>query len=208
VNAGATFDISATGSYTLATGQTLSNLTATAVLNGNLSTASGIVSVNYASGTPSFMVTNGTFTLDAGTTFTVNNTGTALGAGSYQLVSLDTGATGIVAGNAPATVTVTGNGLAGGGAASLSISNNELYLVVVQSVNTNPATANFSGKLVSGSLQFTWAPDHQGWQIYTNSVGLNSPANWFPIAGSASGTNETVIINPATSKVFFQLRYP
>jgi hypothetical protein len=76
-------------------------------------------------------------------------------------------------------------------------------------VNTNPATANFQG--VSGAnntLHFTWAADHQGWQLYTNSVGLTSPGTWYPWAGSASTTSETITINPAQPQVFFQLRYP
>jgi hypothetical protein len=74
-------------------------------------------------------------------------------------------------------------------------------------VNTNPATANFQAAFSGGALHFSWAPDHLGWQLYTNSVGLNT-ANWFPVSGSAAVTNETININPANPKVFFQLRYP
>ena len=76
-------------------------------------------------------------------------------------------------------------------------------------VNTNPATANFMG--VPGAnhtLQFTWAADHQGWQLYTNSVGPTLPTTWYPVAGSSNTTSATITINPAQPQVFFQLRYP
>ena len=75
-------------------------------------------------------------------------------------------------------------------------------------VNTNQATANFAGVAAGGSLQFSWAPDHIGWQLYTNSVGLTATNSWFPVPGSATVTNETIVINPANPNVFFQLRYP
>ena len=75
-------------------------------------------------------------------------------------------------------------------------------------VNTNPATANFRGAFSGGALHFTWAPDHLGWQLYTNAVGLTATNSWFPLAGSANGTNATININPAHPNVFFQLRYP
>jgi fibronectin-binding autotransporter adhesin len=81
-------------------------------------------------------------------------------------------------------------------------------LSVIQTVNTNAATANFEAALASGSLQFSWAPDHLGWQLYTNAVGLTATSSWFPVPGSAAVTNETIIINPANPNVFFQLRYP
>jgi autotransporter-associated beta strand protein len=81
-------------------------------------------------------------------------------------------------------------------------------LTVPPTVNTNAATANFKATVASGALNFTWAQDHMGWQLYTNAVGLTATGNWFPVAGSATVTNETININPANSNVFFQLRYP
>lgn len=81
-------------------------------------------------------------------------------------------------------------------------------LSVVSGVNLNPATANFQAVSASGSLQFTWAPDHLGWQLYTNSVGITAVNSWFPVPGSGSVTNEAITVNPANPNVFFQLRYP
>ena len=80
-------------------------------------------------------------------------------------------------------------------------------LTLTSVLNTNAATAHFAAVKVGGTLQFSWAPDHQGWQLYTNSVGLGT-TNWFPVPGSASVTNETISIIPSQPQVFFQLRYP
>jgi hypothetical protein len=86
----------------------------------------------------------------------------------------------------------------------------------VAPVNTNPATANFAFTVTGGggggggseTLNFTWAPDHLGWQLYTNSVGLTASGSWFPVPGSAAVTNESIAVNPSKTNVFFQLRYP
>jgi fibronectin-binding autotransporter adhesin len=75
-------------------------------------------------------------------------------------------------------------------------------------VNTNAATANFTATVSGGSLLFNWAPDHLGWQLYTNAISLTASSSWFPVPGSAAVTNETIGINPAKTNVFFQLRYP
>jgi len=83
-----------------------------------------------------------------------------------------------------------------------------LSVVAGTSVNLDPTTAHFQAVSASGSMTFTWAADHQGWQLYTNAVGLDATGSWFPVAGSASTTTETININPANPSVFFQLRYP
>ena len=75
-------------------------------------------------------------------------------------------------------------------------------------VNTNPATANFAATLSGRTLQFSWAADHQGWQLYTNAVGLEAANSWFPVPGSANSTSQSIALDPTKPKVFFQLRYP
>ena len=99
----------------------------------------------------------------------------------------------------------------GGGATwtnNLAVDGSITVLTVIPTVNTNPATANFQATVAAGALNFTWAPDHLGWQLYTNSVSLTATNSWFPIIGSAAVTNESVTISPANPNVFFQLRYP
>ena len=78
----------------------------------------------------------------------------------------------------------------------------------VVSVNTNAATANFQATISGQTLNFTWSSDHQGWQIYTNAVGLDAAGNWFPVLGSATVTNFSLPIDPTKKNVFYQLRYP
>jgi fibronectin-binding autotransporter adhesin len=99
------------------------------------------------------------------------------------------------------------------GTAAYSWQNNlasagSITVSVTSLVNTNAATANFKAIASNGALNFSWAPDHLGWQLYTNSAGLTATSNWFPVVGSAAVTNETININPSIAKMFFQLRYP
>jgi hypothetical protein len=79
------------------------------------------------------------------------------------------------------------------------------------SVNSNPATLNFgytvTGTLGNQTLTLSWDSGHQGWQLYTNSVGLTATNSWFPVPGSASVTSESIAINPGQPNVFFQMRY-
>ena len=77
-------------------------------------------------------------------------------------------------------------------------------------VSTNSATANFQFVRPSegSTINFSWAADHKGWQLYTNSVGLASSTNWFPLTGSGSVTSQGITIDPTQTNVFFQLRYP
>src|SRR5205807_2503925 len=130
---GAVFDVSGMVSpFALGSGQTLSNSASTAVLNGSAGTGSGKVSLTFASGAPSFTVTNGTLTLSSGTTFRVNNTSTALGPNSYKIISKATAVNvGSVAGTLPA-VTVAGGGIAAGQHAALNLTGGELFLNVFE----------------------------------------------------------------------------
>jgi len=79
-------------------------------------------------------------------------------------------------------------------------------------VNTDAATANFicfkSGGTGNQTLNFSWAADHLGWQLYTNAVSLTDTNSWFPVPGSATATNEAMAIDPTKTGVYYQLRYP
>ena len=126
---GATFDVSGLSSpFALDASQILGNRSSTALITGSVNASSGTLSLTYASGAPSLSVANGTFTLASGTPVTINNTGAALSAGVYELIS--PGAGGNVAGTAPASVKVTGSGLLPGATASLEISGGQLDLLI------------------------------------------------------------------------------
>jgi autotransporter-associated beta strand protein len=208
VGSNGTFNVSAltSGLFSLAASQTLSNDTSTATLNGNIATGSGTVSlVNAGDNTPSFAVAGGTLTLAATTAFGVNNTGAALGAGSYKLISA---AGGLVAGPVPASVAVGGSGLAPGTSASLGITADELYLVVSSSVNTNPPT--LTNIVSGGSLNLSWPADHLGWRLesQTNPLNIGLSNNWVTVPGSTNMTSTNITINPADPAVFYRLVYP
>jgi len=99
----------------------------------------------------------------------------------------------------------------GGGATwvnNLAVDGSITVLTVLPTVNTDPATANFHATVASGTLNFSWAPDHKGWQLYTNVVNLTATNSWFPVLGSGGVTNELITISPSISQLFFQLRYP
>ncbi|MGZ8845121.1 MAG: beta strand repeat-containing protein, partial [Pyrinomonadaceae bacterium] len=118
------------------------------------------LSLAYASGNPTLTVSGtGVFTLQSGNAVTVTNTGSALAAGDYKLIS-KTGP-GAVDGTAPTSVDVVssatpgvpGSGLAAGTAASLVITGGELFLHVVSTGNTISgalnAGINSSGKTIT-----------------------------------------------------------
>ena len=79
-------------------------------------------------------------------------------------------------------------------------------IAVLAAVATNSTNITFS---VSNGTNFSlsWPGDHLGWTLQTNSVGLTSSNNWFPYPGSASVTNENIIINPTQKNVFFRMVY-
>ena len=137
---GATFNVSGLSStFALGAAQTLSNSAPTAQLSGNFNAASGTVALTYAAGLPALNITNGVFTLSAGTAFQINNTGALLEPGSYNIVSVSsTQNIGQVSGTVPAVVTVSGAGVAA--PATLQITGGALYLVVGATTNSQTPT--------------------------------------------------------------------
>jgi autotransporter-associated beta strand protein len=202
IGGGATFDVSGLNTpFVLGSRQVLSNSTSTAVFEGNGIASSGSVSLTYSSGTPALLLTNGILTLSSNLTFKINNTGEALAAGCYQLISA--GSNGAVAGTVPG-VTVGGAGVAQNATGvSLKIANNELYLLAV---NLNPA--NLTVIVSSAALRLSWPADHLGWTLQTNCVGLTAANRWFPFPGSAAATNVTINLNPSQANVYYRLTYP
>ncbi|MGN6644087.1 MAG: beta strand repeat-containing protein, partial [Verrucomicrobiota bacterium] len=206
---GAAFDVAGLLSpFALAGGQSLGNSSSTALLNGNVDATSGSLALTYAAGTPALSVANGALTLDAATPVTVNNTGAALGNGSYKLIAAGSG--GSVAGTAPTTVTVTGNGLGSGGSAALSLTGNELFLDVTGAVTVNTTPTNIVSSVSSGNLNLSWPTDHTGWrlEVQTNSLSVGLATNWFTWPGSASTNAVSIPIDPANPTVFYRLVYP
>ncbi|HXI69178.1 MAG TPA: cadherin-like beta sandwich domain-containing protein [Verrucomicrobiae bacterium] len=225
VAGGTIFDVSGMGStFTLGSGQTLSNnASATGILNGSLNTGSGIISVSYAPGMPVFTVTNGTLTLSASTVVNINNTGSALAAGSYEIISTNSeiaGPAAAVTGTLPA-VTVGGGGLASGATASLQVNGGELYLVVSGGSSSPSANAylatlvltpagtltpafatnvfNYTATEAYGSLLTVTVTDAD--LTATNHLTINNTALGLLASGVASTPAQTLNSNPAVTNV-------
>ena len=211
VTNGAVFNVAGlTATFTLLSSQTLSNSAATTgTLNGSLTAAaSSVVSVTYdgTGNTPVFAVTNGTLTLNANTTFAINNTGAQLAGGnSYLVIATNAGSISSVAGAAPLSVAVNGGGTAG--INSLVISNHMLYLSVAPSVNLSRTNIAFNVSGDGRTLNLSWPADYLGWSLQTNSLGLANPNNWFPYPGSTSLTNVVIPIDSKQPEVFYRLMH-
>ncbi len=195
-----------TNSVTVNTGGTLAPgvcngaITTLLTLNSNLTLSGNLVfNLNKTNSlTSDQVVVNGLWlTNTAAGTLTLTNYGPALTNGdTFTLFSqpVSNGAAlNLVGGGASVTWT---NNLAVNGSITV------LSVTPPVTVNTNAATADFQVAIASGALNFSWAADHRGWQLYTNSVGLAAPTSWFPVPGSSNGTSATLNLNPAKVNVF------
>lgn len=187
VAAGAIFSGPAAGApYSLGAGQTLANTGSTATLSGNILTGPGNLALTWSAGTPAFAVVGGTLSLSSGTGLTVNNTGATLAPGSYKIISA--GSAGVVAasGGMPP-VTVTGGGITAGQFSYLTISGNELYLVVSSNRPPSIATAVTNNLFYNSTWQISIAAlaAEAGWSDPGGqTIGLSSVG-----PSSADGTN-------------------
>ena len=210
VASGATLDVSAT-SLSLSS-QVLSNSTSTAILNGNINAGSGSLSLTYASGTPSFSVTNGTLTLASTTVFQVNNTGAPLANGTYLLITTNLGGTVTVSDFLPL-VTVTGGGLINSATAVLDNTGGVLSLDVTGGVAVNTSRTNITFAVSGSNLNLSWPADHTGWRLLAQTnhlaAGISSNTNdWGTVAGSASTNNMSIPIDATKPTEFYRLVYP
>ena len=163
--------------------------------------ASSILDVPYyASGTAPLQIDRGVLTLNAGGTVTVYNAGSALSGTTdspfytdYVLVSKANG--GSVAGTAPGTLTITGNGIASGYCAVLVISGDQLVMRVYApsaggTVNSpticSGATAQITVSGYVGSIL--------GWQSSPNGTD-----SWSDIGSTAGYTTYTTAVLSANA---------
>jgi hypothetical protein len=162
--------------------------------------------LTYASGTPSLTIINGALTLSSGTMFKVNNTGAALAAGSYKLISA--GTSGSVAGTAPSAVAVGGGGIVSGTRALAQISGGELYLVVRAQPMPFITSAGLSGTTLTITAT-NGSADGQFVLLQSTNVALPL-ANWAPVLtntfdGSGNLDLSTNIANPDAPQEFYIL---
>ncbi len=207
VAGGASFDVSSLNSaFNLVTNQTLSNSAANAVLSGTNNTGSGTIALTYDNVNPSFIITNGVLTLSGSTVCKINNTGVQLAAGgSYKIIAkATTGNAGSVAGTAPNSVTIGGNGTAG--PISLRITSGELYLNVASSLPVTGTNLMFS--LTGNQLSLSWPSNYIGWRLQSNSTDLTTSNNWFNVPGSGVSNRVQISIDPNNTNVFYRMIHP
>lgn len=177
---GATFDVTnLTTALTLASGQGLKGSGTGTTGTINTSAAKGLTTAANSplqftayngSTAPLTIGGAGTVTLQSGNvvTVTVSNGGTPLGAGTYTLIAK--GASGTVAGTAPTSLTVNGDGLASGTAASLSITGAQLVMNVVST------TGKYRSRQSGNWNDFnTWQTDTGGG--FVNAVAGQTPTS-------------------------------
>ena len=124
---------------------------------------------------PALYISAGTLVLGSGNSFTISNrSGSALGAGQYNLVQQ---ATGNISGTPNATFFVRGSGVAGGTKSSLVVSNNKVFLnVAYVTTNTlNALSPSTYGQTVTFTSTVTPSPTGGTVQFYDNGNPLGSP---------------------------------
>ncbi|HSY18047.1 MAG TPA: hypothetical protein VK815_06920, partial [Candidatus Acidoferrales bacterium] len=200
---GATLDVSQISTYTLGSGTTLSasgSGGSPATINGSsvVSLGAQAVMLVFAPTTftgdashPALLISQGDLTLN-NNSFTVNNaSGTPLGAGTYQLVQVNSG--NINQNVTPAyPLTVTGSGLVANSTAAIQVSGGSVNLVVTLNANPAPVFSNLtsSQSVTYGTGNITLSG--------TVSHGLTYPANGESITVSINGNAQATTINDST----------
>jgi len=228
IGAGATFDVSAYTAYSLlgsitlgasGTGTTVGSTAATIkgaasagatiTLAGPLSLAFKPTSFSGDTTHPALYVSgisSGQLVLDSNA-ITVNNAGASpLGAGTYSLIQVVSG--GSISAGTP-TVTVTGNGLATGATASISISGGSVDLVVSGGVSV----PGINSVTLSGStLTFSGTNGGSGTYYVLSSTNVTlSLSQWTRIATNAFGPGGTFTVTNdvgTSPHLFYRIEVP
>ena len=169
IGTNAVFDVSArTVAMTLASGQGLAVIASASASAAKIATTTGkglttaanspLVFGSYASanGAPLQVTGASSLTLASGNSLVVTNTGSALGEGTYKLISIGSGNTVAVNGTAPGTVTVGGNGIAASHTATAAITGGELYLVVTPNAPAAPTGLAASDGTSTAHVALSW----------------------------------------------------
>jgi autotransporter-associated beta strand protein len=197
---GATLDVSGlTNALTLSNGQALKAGGTTSA--ANVATAAGkgltlapnspLQFTAYNGAIPPLAVSGaGSVTLSAGNVVTVNvsNGGTPLGLGDYTLIAK--GASGGVNGAAPASLTVGGDGIAAGAAASLLISGQQLIMRVERAVSVGDVTVAEPSSGISYATFRVTLSDASAQTVTVNFATADgaavAPGDYAPLSGTVT----------------------
>ena len=169
---GSVFDVSAVTNFTLSATTTLyarGSGTSTSLAANIKGAAAGGVSLgsqplflnftpSVSSGDvshPSLYVSQGLLNLSNNNIIVTNSAGFALGAGTYRLIQVGNGVSGVVTGAPNSVVTVYGNGLTAGSGAFLSVSNGDVNLIVKPKANITGYSVVASNTFGVGSSSIT-----------------------------------------------------
>jgi hypothetical protein len=135
---------------------------------------------------------------------------------SYQVKRSATngGPFAVIAAAVPA-LSYTNNGLANGTMYYYVVSANNFF---GEGTDSSPASArpvslaptSLGSTMNGGQLQFSWASDHTGWRLVTqtNTLAVGLGTNWSTVSGSAATNQISVPMNKTNGSIFFRLVYP
>ncbi len=69
----------------------------------------------------------------------------------------------------------------------------------------NPNPTNIVYSYSNNQLTLSWPPDHTGWQLESNSVGVQVTNAWFPVSGSTSTNQITITPDKSRTNVYYRL---
>jgi hypothetical protein len=71
--------------------------------------------------------------------------------------------------------------------------------------NTSPTNMVLSSS--NNHLTLSWPADHTGWQLQSNSVGLQATGAWFPVSGSTLTNQFTITPDATKTAVFYRMSF-
>jgi hypothetical protein len=69
----------------------------------------------------------------------------------------------------------------------------------------NPSRTNIVVSSSNNRMTLSWPVDHTGWQLQSNSVGLEASGAWFPVSGSTLTNQITIAPEAGQSNVFYRM---
>jgi len=69
----------------------------------------------------------------------------------------------------------------------------------------NPSRTNIALSFSNNQMTLSWPADHTGWQLQSNSVGLQATGAWFPVSGSTLTNQITISPDANKTSVFYRM---
>jgi hypothetical protein len=69
----------------------------------------------------------------------------------------------------------------------------------------NPSPTTLTASYSNNQLTLSWPADHTGWQVQSNSIGVEVTNAWFTVSGSTSTNQITITPDANQSHVFYRM---